>query len=199
LRTFLHILLLVAFSFPLAGQHAIGKREYRWALGHPFAALKIRKKLPVATAIYKAVQKEGVLDRYESGGKADAFRHAFTMAYLAQTIGTKKLRKLGQAHEKTNYRDYRRQKLEDGERADSLASEMDLRNNELGFAIGKANPTLGTDSLKNLVIAAILRGEAWYLKRNAAGNYTNCEGQELRIGDYAGQWFVPKCLIKTNE
>lgn len=193
------VLLIFCHVFSAKAQHHVSKYEYRWALWHPFAALKIKKQLPKAMLVYKATKQEKLCDTLENGGKLDAFRHTYTMAYLARSINTKKLRKLGQAHEKGNKLQFEKQILEFGERPDSLACEMDLRNNELGFMIGSKHKWLNEQELKEVVLNEIVVGKAYYLKRNQAGKYVDCEGNVLNLENYKGNWFVPKCLIKSIE
>lgn len=186
----------LCFISEVKAQHHISKYEYRWALWHPFAALKIKKQLPKAMLIYKEVKQQKLLDTFENGGKLDAFRHTYTMAYLSRTIKVKKLRKLGKAHEKGNKLQFLKQDLEFGERPDSLAGEMDLRNNELGFCIGGKHKWLNDQELKDEVLNEIKEGKAWYLKRDQDGKYIDCEGNVLNLEDFRGKWFIPKCLIK---
>lgn len=187
-------------TIPFAkAQHNISKYEFRWALMHPIAALKIKHQLPQAMLVYKEVKERRVLDTLEYGGKLDAFRHAYVMAYLAQHIAVKKLHKLGIAHEKGNKLQFKKHISEEGERADSLACEMDLRNNELGFSIGVMNKKMDNQMLKQKVIDEIISGGAWYLKRNKNYEWVDCNNQLLQIHAYKEKWFIPKCLIKTNE
>lgn len=181
-----------------AQQH-LSRYEFRWACFHPVAALKIKQQLPKALAVYNDMKKEAIPDAYNSGGKLDAFRHVYTMAFLARDIKPRKLRKLGMAHEKGNERQFRKGQQEEGERPDSLASEMDLRNNELGFMLGRDNKVVSDAALKDTVLKAIKDGEAWYLKRNARSEYVDCSGRPLNTALYRESWYVPKCLIRTNE
>jgi len=180
-------------------QQPVSRYEFRWACFHPFAALSVKRQLPKALAVYGEMKQRAVPDAYNSGGKLDAFRHVYTMAFLARKISAGKLRKLGKAHEKGNERQFRKGQQEEGERPDSLASEMDLRNNELGFVLGRANRTADDEALKETVLQAINDGKAWYLKRNARSEYVDCAGKPLDPALYKGNWYVPKCLIKTNE
>ena len=76
---------------------------------------------------------------------------------------------------------------------------MDLKNNDLGFLLGSANKTMDDAGLKTLVLEAIISGNAWYLKRNEQGIYVDCAGKPLDLTLYKEKWFVPKCLVKTNE
>ena len=180
-------------------QQPVSRYEFRWALFHPFAALRVKKHLPQALAVYGTVKASGLPDAYSSGGKLDAFRHAYTMAFLARHIPPGKLRKLGKAHEKGNKRQFSKGQQEEGERPDSLSCEMDLRNNELGFAIGFANRTAPDTLLKDMVLQAIREGKAWYLKRNFRSEYVDCSGKPLDPTLYRKSWYVPKCLVTTNE
>lgn len=183
----------------LVAQQEMSKYEIRWVVFHPFAAIKVNRFLPEAMLIYHEVKLSGILDTNESGGKLDAFRHVFSMAFLSQRIKVRKLKTLGIAHEKGNKRNFYKDHQEFGERADSLACVMDLRNNDLGFEIGAQNQSVTKDSLKLLIIEQIKVGNAWYLKRNAKNEYVSCENAPIILENYRGKWFLPKCLIKTNE
>lgn len=196
---FFLFLAVFCLDFNLFAQHHISKYEKCWAVFHPFAALKIKKQLPVAMEVYKSIKRSRLLDTLESGGKLDAFRHTYTMAFLARSLKTKKLKKLGIAHEKGNKRQFDKKSLEFGERPDSLACEMDLRNNELGFLIGSQHKASSNEELKQLVIQEIQNGKAWYLKRNSQNQYVDCEDKSIDFSRFIVKWYIPKCLIKTNE
>lgn len=190
---------LLGYSAALFSQHEISKYEYRWAMLHPFAAKKVQKHLAEAMDVYKEVKNTKQLDGFESGGTLDAFRHAFTMAYLSRYVQIDKLRKLGKAHEKGNEYFFYKNHQEFGERADSLACVMDLRNNELGFEIGKKSKNLPKEDLKNLIIEQIKEGNAWKLKKNSQNQYISCQNELILTENYKGKWFLPKCLVKSNE
>lgn len=190
---------LLSIVFQGFSQHEISKYEYRWAFFHPFAAKKIQNHLKEAMAICQSVKSSKLLDTVESGGTLDAFRHAYTMAYLSRYVKINKLRKLGKAHERGNKYFFYKNQREFGERADSLACVMDLRNNELGFEIGKNNKNASKDDLKSIVIEQIKAGNAWKLKKNNQNLYISCQNEPILIENYKGKWFLPKCLIKSNE
>lgn len=183
----------------LFSQHEISMFEYRWAILYPFAAKKVKKHLIEAMDVYQGVKNSHQLDSFESGGTLDAFRHTFTMAYLSRYVKINKLRKLGKAHEKGNEYYFYKNHQEFGERADSLACVMDLRNNELGFEIAKRNKTVSKDTLKTIVIEEIKAGNAWKLKKNTQNLYISCQNEPILIENYKGKWFIPKCLVKSNE
>ena len=191
--------LMIGFAATLFPQHEISKYEYRWAMLHPLAAKRVQKHLAEAMDVYKEVKNAKELDGFENGGTLDAFRHAFTMAYLARYVQIDKLRKLGKSHEKGNEYFFYKNHQEFGERADSLACVMDLRNNELGFEIGKKSKNVSKEELKNLIIEQIKQGNAWKLKKNSQNQYISCQNEAFLIENYKGKWFLPKCLVKSNE
>ena len=173
--------------------------EKYWVVFHPLAAIKVKKIYKKCLQYYNEIKKMRVLDTCENGGKLDAFRHAFFMAAFCQKIKVNKIRKLGMAHENGNYSHFLDGINEQGELPDSLSGEMDLQNNELGLKIGSANPKINLDTLRNKVILEIQKGNAVYFKRNKLNQYVNCTGEIIVLEDYRMKWFVPKCLIKTND
>jgi len=196
------LLLLFCFYCPaeLLSQK-LGERsvyEKHWAFFHPFAALKVKKIYRECLPLYKDLKNINEPDAFENGGKLDAFRHIFFMAAFSQKVKIRTLRKLGIAHEKGNHLNFLNNIKEDGEFADSLSNVMDLKNNELGFRIGKEFRKTDLKELKNIVTESIKKGEAVCFKRNASGGYLTCDGIEINLSDYKGQWFIPKCLIPTN-
>src|SRR5258708_40136496 len=173
--------------------------EKYWALFHPCAAIKVKKIYKKCLPLYEEIKKTNILDSFQSGGKLDAFRHVFFMAAFSQSVKINKIRKLGIAHENGNYRHFLNGINEQGELPDSLAGEMDLQNNELGLKIGSQNKKTELNNLKKLVIDEIKKGNAVYFKRNLNGKYQTCAGEIIELEDYREKWFIPKCLIKTNE
>jgi hypothetical protein len=198
-KIIIFICIIFCFGNQLVSQHQISKYELCWAFFHPIASIKIKRHLPNAMIVYHEVKSSKQLDTIESGGKLDAFRHTFTMAYLSHYVKVRKLRKLGKAHEKGNQYYFYRNQNELGERADSLACEMDLRNNEQGFLIGTSNRDVKIEELKEIVLAQIKLGNAWYLKKNNKNEYISCNNEPINLNNYKNVWFVPKCLIRSNE
>jgi hypothetical protein len=196
------LIILFLFGILISNAQSFGSRsgpEKCWAIFHPFAAIKIRKIYALARPFYEDIKKNNVTDSFSNGGKLDAFRHIYFMAAFTQKVKAKKVRKLGKAHEKGNRKDFLKGIKEDGELPDSLSTVMDLQNNETGIRIGRENKMAALKELSELVLGLITRGEAVYFKRDAHGNYLNCENQIIDRTLYSGKWFVPKCLIKTNE
>jgi hypothetical protein len=190
-------LLCLPFFSP-AQSPKLSSYELKWALGHPFAALKIKKITKKCDVAFLSGNIKERLDSLTSGGQLDAFRHVFYMAAYAQKIRVKKVRKLGRAHEKANYRQFINNKTEEGEQPDSLASVMDLKNNELGFAIGCNNRSMDIAELRHKVVEEIKLGKAVIFKRDLRGNYVDCSNRPLQKKEMIGQWYVPKCLVPSN-
>ena len=195
------IVIFIFFVSNLNAQKSGSRSRYekKWALSHPFAALKVKKIYKKCFPYYNEIKKLGVLDTCENGGKLDAFRHTFFMPAFAQKIKARKIRKLGIAHEKGNYIQFLNRINEPGELPDSLSSVMDLYNNELGLKIGSQNKKTDLKDLKDLVIVEIKKGNSVYFKRNSKGQYLNCDGGIIVLDDYKTKWFVPKCLIPSNN
>ncbi|MBS1650770.1 MAG: hypothetical protein JSU07_02050 [Bacteroidetes bacterium] len=175
---------------------SLSKFEFFWALKHPFAAIKVYNIRKKCDKIYDTIALNAKLDKYFSGGKLDAFRHTFYMAAFAQKIKSKKIRALGIAHEKGNYNDFLKGKLEFEELPDSLSGLMDLKNNELGFEIAQNNKTANLLLLKNIVIDYISKGKCYILKRNSNGQFITCNNQ---VVEQKKIWNTNKCLIKSSE
>lgn len=150
-------------------------------------------------AVYNDVKKQNILDSFSNGGKLDAFRHTFAMAYFSKYVSTKKLRKLGKAHERGNYLQFLNGKEEDGELPDSLSSVMDLKNNALGFSLVKEVKKLSPEEIKQKVIEEIRMGKAIIIKRNSEGLYLDCVGNIISRKRMYVQWNVPKCLVASNS
>jgi len=185
--------LIVSFClFFLVNLKAISLPEFKWAVLHPIAALKVKKIKRNCDKYYQDSSLKFQLDRFENGGKLDAFRHVFYMSAFSQHIKTKKLRKLGEAHEKGNYRQFLKGGKEHGELPDSLGSVMDLKNNEIAFKLSTKTNYLRLEELKNEVIALIKNNGVYFILRDENGNYLNCERQVIRI---ANKWQNDKCLV----
>ena len=86
-----------------------GPEKY-WIITHPFIAKKVWKITSHTLAITKEVINDSLLDGDEAGGQVDAFRHAFWIASLSQKICWRKALSLGKAHEKGNYRSFKKGK-----------------------------------------------------------------------------------------
>jgi hypothetical protein len=199
-----YYLLVLFFTISVSAQtkgfHNLSKYEKHWAIWHPFAAVKAKKHQGEMYAVYKEVKQQHLLDTFENGGKLDAFRHTFAMAYFSKYVKASKLRKLGKAHEKANHWQFLHSLPdEDGELSDSLSSAMDLKNNDIALSLAKEVKNLSAEEIKQKVISLIKNGNVFIMKRNAQGKYLDCDGRIIPIEKIKGIWNVPKCLIKSKE
>jgi len=196
---FLYVFLL---SFVLCNAQSYRSRssfEKKWAILHPFAAIKTRSIYKKITPIYNEVKDSKKLDEFENGGKLDAYRHVLYMAAFSQKIKPRKVKKLGVAHEKGNYKNFLNSVNEHGEIPDSLSTVMDLYNNSVGLEIGKIHKRISYTDLSALVINEIIAEKAVYFKRDSLGNYLNCEGRTIDLKQFHKQWFVPKCMVNYKR
>ena len=152
-------LVLLALVFLICVTHLTAQKvsktklempEKMWVMMHPFISVRVKNRLEHCYSVIEQVKKQKSLDQFENGGCLDAFRHVFTMAFLAQHIRISKLRSLGVAHEKSNRIQFEKNIFENGELPDSVSCQMDLLNNEIGFILGKKYRNVGTDSLAEL-------------------------------------------------
>lgn len=174
--------------------------EKTWVITHLFKAKKAFKITKEAREETKIVLQENLLDSFPHGGRLDAFRHTYWMARLTQCIGSRAARSLGKAHEKGNYRSFRKGQTEDGALQDQTAVDMDLYNNDQGILIGKNNPQSTCDSLRTIVFSAIHNGQLKILKRSESGLLINCEGDTINTSNRSKKdWKLPYCLIPSNQ
>lgn len=147
------ITVYLLFVQQVLAQHK-GKYQYRWAMIHPIAAIKVQRIYKKNHPIYLEIKQKAVLDTFEHGGKLDAFRHAFFMACFAQKIKPRKLIQLGIAHEKDDYA-----KKPILTHADTLNTTMDLYNNTIGIELGRKYRKLAPQQLKDTIIQYILNNK----------------------------------------
>lgn len=181
------------------GFKKLSSSEKCWVIFHPFKAKKAYKTSIAAQKTADSIATTGVLDGDKNGGQVDAFRHAYWMASLSQEIGKRSAKSLGKAHEKGNYKYYKKNKLEDGSIPDEPSSEMDLYNNNIGILIFKENKKADKNELIEIVIQHINEGKLKILKKDTHGNYQNCYGENINLEAYKGEWNNPKCLINSNR
>jgi len=198
------IVLLSADSLHAKGKwkawKSLSRPEKCWSIAHPFKAQIVLECALRARFVTDSLRKAEVMTD-DNGGQLDAFRHAYWMALMIDAgLKEKVARRVGQKHERGNYLDFKKGKLEEGLRTDSLASVMDSRNNEVGIQLGvKYQASEKKLSLIEMVMTEIADGRLWILKKDAEGNYRTCENKQIDLTLYSGQWFIPKCLIRSNE
>jgi hypothetical protein len=173
--------------------------EIHWIILHPFKAKKAFLISNDALRTTDSICNTDLLDKDKSGGQADAFKHSYWLAGLTQTIGERAAIKLGEAHEKGNYKDYKKNKLEDGFVPDKLSSEMDLYNNNMGTRIALENKDLNKSELIEIIIREIQEGKMKILKKDESGNFLTCEGIVIPRDSLIGKWVNDKCLVSSND
>ncbi|WP_347172797.1 DUF6973 domain-containing protein [Polaribacter uvawellassae] len=172
--------------------------EKTWVVFHPFKAKKAFNISEEARRITDSVAKTSLLDGDKSGGQVDAFRHAYWMARLRQEIGKNAALKLGKAHEKSNYQQYKKHQLEDGENPDEVSSEMDLFNNAVGVTYTKKGVAYPKNGLIYRIVNGILAGNYKVIKKDQNRNYLTCDDEIIAKKSLKGKWKNDKCLINSN-
>jgi hypothetical protein len=150
------LLLGLLFSNHLVGQkttpwnkfNALSRPEKAWVLSHPFVAKTTYLLSNYTLEAVRDLKFKNTIGQDEAGGKLDAFKHAFWMALLSQKLNSKKAIKLGMAHEKGNYQDFKKRRLEDNICSDKASCEMDLWNNKVGVEIGSTNKSAKLEELE---------------------------------------------------
>lgn len=169
-----------------------------WVIFHPFKAKKAFRISEEANKVSDSIKKTNVLYKDASGGKVDAFRHAFWMARLRQELGKSAARSLGKAHERENYKTFKKRKLEDGSVPDEISSVMDLHNNEQGLALVVKDEIVSQKELIIRIIKAIKSGKMKIIKKDSKGNFLTCVGIVISPKSLKGKWKNNKCLIASN-
>lgn len=173
--------------------------EKKWVMLHPFIAGKAYRYSEDARKETDTLKNDTTLDGDADGGQLDAFRHAYWMALLSQDIKPKKALKLGKAHERGNYKDFLKGREEEGSLTDSVASAMDLWNNQTGSEVGFQYHNLSAEELKIKIIEAIKSGRMKIIYKNSQGVPLTCTGEIIDLNIYYQKWNVPKCMVHSNS
>ncbi len=171
--------------------------EKRWVIAHPFKAKRAMLISYEASEVAKSMKKDPRLDANENGGRADAFRHGYWMARLTQEIGWRSAYRLGIAHEKANFRQFKKSVNEDGVLPDEASGCMDFLTNDAGNEAGKRNPDASAEQLTEIIIGMITEGKLYVISRDSTGNYIDCKGGIINMNDYKGKWKNPKCVVPS--
>lgn len=201
-QVFKIMLLLVVFSNVLVGQNSsVGQfkklscPEKRWVFFHLFVAKKALKVSLEARTVTAELKQQNVLKGVGNGDQLDAFRHTYWMARLAQEIHWRKAKRLGKAHEKGNYRQFKKGKLEDDVLSDKISSEMDLFNNQVGIDLGKS---MKGKELKNEVIQIVQEGKCKIIKTDANSNFLDEQNNMIPAEELKGKWENRKVLVNSD-
>lgn len=173
--------------------------EKHWVLAHPFVAKKAFRITKEVQQVVDSIQQLRIIGIDSNGGKLDAFKHAYWMASLTNSIGKRKAKKLGTAHEKGNFLQYKKHESEDRILPDSVSSEMDLKNNDFGISLLNNCKKLSLTDIQNKILTALQEGKLYVIKKDANGNYVTCNSELIDLKKWIGKWDVPKCLIPSNE
>ncbi len=181
---------------------SVSRYERCWAVKHVFVANKAWKITKYVRLVTDSVSKSNVLDGDIDGGQVDAFRHAFWMAMLIQNMYWKKAFRLGIAHEKGNFLDFKKHLKEEGKFPDKISTDMDLYNNNIGIEIGleivKKSPSISADSIKQIVISYILKGKMKIIKKNKNGEFLDANNNVISRESLVGKWENDKVLVISN-
>jgi hypothetical protein len=197
---------LLLFSSPVFSQShhlpKVSRPEKFWALTHPFIAKKAIRITKEVQVDVDSIKKTGEVGTDNNGGSLDAVKHAYWMTALTIEIGKRKALKLGKAHEKGNYLQYKKNIMEDVSLPDSVSSAMDLKNNEAGAEIGaeiRRTKRNFEDNIMSNDVDYLKEGKLFVIKKDKLGNFLYCDDTFINMNDWAGRWGIPKCLIASNQ
>lgn len=166
----------------------ISRPEFLWALSHPFKVKRALKITHIALFVTDSLEKDSNL-KDRSGGQLDAFKHGLWMAFLSQEIGSKAALKLGIAHEKSNYINFKKGRPYSSHKH----SVMDSLNNIVGIKIGgRLNDR---DSIIKAIFIGVKKGDFYMLNKNTDGQYIDCKGNIIEID--SSRWERNECIIRT--
>lgn len=196
------VALLVSSPSPLAGGPIknISRPEKVWSVFHPFKALKVKQCADRARVVTDSLEQAGTMAD-KNGGQLDAFRHAYWMALMINMgMNEPVVRNVGTRHEKGNYIDFKKGRIEDSLMADSLMCVMDLRNNDSGIKLGK--DYLNGDKklpLVELIIKEIWNGNLAIMSKNEKGEYLDCNGNVVAPDSVRVGWYVTRCIVSSDR
>ncbi|MCD4696722.1 MAG: hypothetical protein K8S16_10835 [Bacteroidales bacterium] len=173
--------------------------EKCWVIKHLFIARKtfIISEKCRATAIH--YKQNDSLDGDINGGQVDAFKHACWMASLAQEIRWRKAKRLGKAHEKGNYRNFKKAtKKGIPVSQDKASSDMDLWNNLQGIRIGLENKAISQEKLQQIVVDSIRSGNMKIIKKNKLGEFLDKNDDVILPDQLKGNWDNGKVLVPSG-
>lgn len=170
-----------------------------WILLHPFKATKAHEISMEANRVSDSIARTPLLDKDVSGGQVDAFRHAYWMARLNQEIGKCAARSLGRAHERDNYKTFKKKQFENNIYPDKASGEMDLSNNKSGLSFTKKGVFRSKNGLMYKIANAVLRGDLKIIKKDSSGNYLTCDNRIIPSEELLHTWKNSKCIVPSNS
>ena len=202
------LLLICVYSFSVNAQKShteprsgkISCPEKRWAVFHPFIAKKTYALTSEVLYVTDSIKNTSVLDGDINGGQVDAFKHAYWMALLTQHIKWRKALKLGKAHEKGNYKYFKKSRRKGTETSyDKCSSDMDLWNNQMGLEIGMELKGKDLIIIQQAITDSIQTGKMKIIKKNPSGQFQDCNGNIISFDKLMGKWENDKCLVPSNK
>ncbi len=172
--------------------------EKSWVLFHPFIAKNVYIISIESAKKAQELVADSNLDGDLNGGQLDAFRHSYWMARITQEHGWRCAHSLGNAHEKGNFKDFKKHQLEDGCLPDQQSCEMDYLNNDVGIQVGKDNLHANSEELSKKIIELILNGKLFIIKKNLIGAFLNCNGEIISDKNNTKKWETQKCIVPSN-
>lgn len=177
----------------------LGSAEKVWVILHPFSAKKAQRLSRHTLTILDSLKTSKYFTyNTKSGSRADALRHCYWMSLLSAHIGPKRALWLGRAHEKKNQKDFDNGALEEGFLPDSVAIEMDLRNNNVGAKLGKECEKCEKKRLLNLSLNELMGGTLCFIKQNKEGMFLTEDDQIILQESWSGKWKNERILVPTN-
>ena len=173
--------------------------EKGWVVFHSFKAKKAFMISKEAQHIADSIAKQDLIGNDNNGGRLDAFKHSFWMARLTQGIGKRSALSLGKAHEKGNYRTYKKSDLEDGLLPDKQSTDMDLHNNAVGNRIGIHHKKASKTVVMGVVLDSLRSGNLRILNKDNEGNFLDCQQHIISLDSLKNKWNTKKCLIPSNQ
>lgn len=205
MRHLLYILVILLLVLKLPAQNSPSKQfsklsrpEKLWVFTHPFKAKKAFLITKDVIIDVDSIKKTKTIGIDNNGGRLDAFKHAYWMASLANTIGARRAKKLGVAHEKGNKIQFKKHQLEDRLLPDSISTVMDLHNNKIGIQSMKNKKCIPKKEIQNLILDALNQGQLRIIKKDKQGNFLNCDGSPITLAAWYGKWNIPKCLVSSD-
>ena len=177
----------------------LSKPEKTWVIFHPFKAKKAYRISNNIDYVTDSIAKAGIIGNDNNGGRLDAFKHSYWMARLTQGIGKRAALSLGEAHEKGNYKTYKKRQLEDAVVPDKASTEMDLYNNSVGARTGTFYKNTRDKNLILMLLDSLRAGKLRVLYKDDQGNFLDCQHQKIPLDSLRLQWHTPKCLVPSNK
>ncbi len=176
----------------------LSKPERTWVAFHPFKAKRAYVISLEAESVKDSMANRARTGNDNNGGNLDAFKHSYWMARLTQDIGKSAAHRLGKAHEKGNYKTYKKGRFEDGLLPDKQSSDMDLFNNQVGIKVGTSFKKNSRTVLMQELIDALEKGDLRILKKDSLGNFLDCQNRKIPLDSLKNKWDTKKCLVPSN-